>query len=84
MAYVYILRSLKNSRLYTGSTDDLNRRLLEHSRGQSKYTKQTGPYILIYKEYLPTLFEAKRRERYLKTGKGREELKIVLSDAGVV
>ena len=78
MFYVYVLKSLKNGRHYTGSTNDLERRMLEHSVGQTKYTSQAGPFELIYKETYNTKLEAGRRERFLKTGKGRELLKEVL------
>jgi putative endonuclease len=72
--YVYVLESLKNGRRYTGSTNDLVKRLKEHNNGRSKYTSKTGPYVLIHSEIYPTQLEARRRERYLKTGKGRLEL----------
>ena len=78
MYYVYVLRSLKNKRLYTGSTNNLERRIAEHNSGQSKYTRQTVPFELIYKEGYLTKSEAYKREVYLKTGKGREFLNSVL------
>ncbi len=78
MWYVYVLRSLKNGRLYTGSTNDLARRLNEHSRGHSKYTRYAGPFELIYKEEYKVRLEARRREIYLKTGPGRKDLKQLL------
>ena len=78
MFYVYVLKSLKNGRRYTGSTNNLERRLLEHNSGQTKYTSQTGPFELIYKEKYKTKLEASKRERFLKSGKGRELLKEIL------
>jgi putative endonuclease len=78
MFYVYILKSLKNGRLYTGSTNNIERRLHEHNIGQTKYTSKTGPFELVYKEVYNTKLEATRRERFLKTGKGRELLKQIL------
>ena len=47
---VYVLRSLKNGRLYTGSTNDLERRLSEHRRGKTRYTRYAGPFGLAYTE----------------------------------
>ena len=73
--YVYVLRSEVNSRLYTGSTNNLDRKLEEHNSGSSKYTRLTKPFNLVYYEQYSTRTEAVRRERYLKTGKGRDELK---------
>lgn len=78
MFYVYVLKSLENGRLYTGSTNDLERRLHEHNSGRSKYTKLTKPFELVYKEEYNTKSEAYRRELFLKTGKGREFLKEIL------
>lgn len=74
MYYVYILKSLKNGRFYTGSTNDLIRRLNEHNTGRSKYTKTTMPFNLVYKEEYETKAEAYGREMYFKTGKGREDV----------
>ena len=78
MFYVYILKSLKNGRFYTGSTNNVERRLYEHNIGQTKYTSLTRPFELIYKESYNTSLEAKKREKFLKTGKGRELLKRIL------
>ena len=78
---VYVLRSRKNGRLYTGSTDDIERRLEEHGRGKTKYTRYAGPFELVYSEDFKTGLEARRRERFLKTGQGREELKRLLGSA---
>ena len=75
MWYAYVLKSRINLRLYTGSTNDLSRRLSEHNSGKSKYTRSTRPFDLIYSEEFTSRLEARRRERFLKTGKGREFLK---------
>lgn len=78
MFYVYVLKSLKNGRHYTGSTNNLERRLSEHKSGQTKYTKVAGPFELIYQETYNNRLEAIRREKFLKSGKGREFLKEAL------
>ena len=75
MFYVYVLRSLKNNRFYVGSTDDVQRRFLEHNSGQSKYTKSTRPFQLLYTEIFSTRREAVKREMALKSGQGRQWLK---------
>ena len=75
MFTVYVLRSLKNYRLYIGCTNNLTRRIIEHNTEQSKYTSLTKPFKIIYKEEYSTLLDARRRERFFKTGKGRELLK---------
>jgi len=75
MFCVYILRSLKNGRNYTGSTNNIERRLKEHNSGESKYTRLTKPFVLIYKKEYQTRKEAVRRELFFKSGKGREWIK---------
>jgi putative endonuclease len=76
--YVYVLRSVVNYRLYTGYTKDIERRLAEHNSGKTKYTRLTKPFELVYKEGYNTSLEAARREKFLKSGKGRELLKEIL------
>ena len=50
MFYVYILKSKKNDRWYTGSTNDLRKRFKRHNENKSSYTKNKGPWELIYYE----------------------------------
>lgn len=75
MFYVYILRSIESNRLYTGFTSDLRKRLSEHQKDQSPYTKKRGPYELIYYEACMDVNDALAREKYLKTGMGKRYLK---------
>ena len=75
MFYTYVLKSLRNGRYYTGSTNNLVRRLGEHNSGLSKYTKFTRAFELIHKEEFKTRKEAIQRERFLKTGIGRKWIK---------
>lgn len=72
---VYLLRSKKDGRTYLGSTDNLTRRLSEHNSGKSLATKNRRPLRLIYTEEFNTLSEAIERERFLKSRRGRKELK---------
>jgi predicted GIY-YIG superfamily endonuclease len=48
MYYVYILKSLKDESLYFGSTENLKKRLDEHSTGKSIYSATKKPYTLIW------------------------------------
>lgn len=75
MYYVYVLKSLRNGRFYTGSTNNLQRRIAEHNSGKSKYTKLTKPFQLIRTETYLTRKDAVRREMKLKSGQGRQWLK---------
>lgn len=75
MYYTYVLKSKKNGRLYTGYTINLRKRLKEHNNNKSSYTKGRGPFVLVYYEACLDEDDAKARERYLKTGKGKLYLK---------
>ena len=65
-AYVYILRCRDES-LYTGWTNDLEKRLEVHNSGKgAKYTRGRGPVTLVYSETLSTKEEALHRECEIK------------------
>ncbi len=75
MHYVYILKSQRNGRRYTGCTSKTPEvRLAEHNHRGDDWTRQNGPFKLIYHEALPTKTEALRRERFLKSGRGRQHI----------
>ena len=81
MYTVYVLRSMKDGRYYTGYTSNLARRLNEHNSGKTESTRRRRPFVVVYKEEYETQTEAKFREKFLKTGKGREELRNKLTGA---
>jgi putative endonuclease len=70
---VYIIKS-REGRRYTGHTPDLNRRLAEHNGHLSHSTKHGTGWEVIYTESFATRSEAMKREKYFKTGKGRNEV----------
>lgn len=72
MYYIYILKSQKDLRFYTGMTKDIGRRLKEHNSKQVKATKSRTPFKVVYAESFATLAEARAREKFFKTGSGRE------------
>lgn len=64
--YVYILRC-RDDTLYTGITDDLNRRLEAHNAGKgAKYTRGRGPVKLCYSEEQESYSAALKREYAIK------------------
>jgi putative endonuclease len=73
MYYVYILKSLKDGKLYTGVTNNPDRRLQEHNSGKNSATRYRRPFILIHTECFVSKGKALQRERYLKTPKGSFE-----------
>lgn len=74
MYSVYVLKSLSKGTRYVGCTHSIGKRIVEHELGLSRYTKNRGPWRLIYMEQYATLSEARMREKFLKSGKGREIL----------
>lgn len=74
--YVYILHSETSGKTYVGQSADLVRRLEQHNDPDcllTTYTKKNqGPWRLIHSEVYASRAEAMRRERELKTGKGRD------------
>lgn len=84
MNYVYILKCRDGS-LYTGWTNDLERRLREHNAGKgAKYTKSRRPVILVYFEEFVTKEEAMSREYAIKRLRRKEKRKLVESDGNPV
>lgn len=84
--YVYLLKSKKDSKWYTGCTTDLRKRLRQHNRGEVVSTKERIPMDLIYYEACKEQTDAYAREKYLKSGMGkrylRNRLKCFLSLTG--
>lgn len=78
--YVYILKSKKDNRTYTGSTDNIERRLSQHQKGQVTSTKNRLPVELIYSEQFSSLEEARKKEKYYKSCSGRKVLKNIFKN----
>ena len=78
--FVYILFSERDSCLYIGYTENLKDRIKRHKGIFVKATKNRQPLKLIYYECYLDRLDAKRREKFLKGGKGRKELKIQLQN----
>ena len=79
MYYVYILQSDKDDSLYTGITSDLKKRFKQHNDGLSNFTSKHIPYTLIYYEAYVNTHDAYLREKFLKSGRGREVIQNQLS-----
>ncbi len=75
--YLYILRC-GDGTLYTGITDDVERRLAAHRAGKgAKYTRGRGPLELVYQEELEDKSHALRRELEVKAMKRSEKLSLI-------
>ena len=78
--YVYVLLSSKDKGIYTGYTDNLNRRYKEHKKGYVDATKDRRPLELLYFEGYKDKGKAFIRERYLKTGWGRNYIEKIVDN----
>jgi putative endonuclease len=84
MEYVYVLISKKDKEFYTGLSNNVPKRFLQHNNGLVRSTKTRKPFILIHTEEFATRSEAAHREKFLKSGVGRLYLKqLLLQHAGV-
>ena len=75
MFYVYVLKSQQTKSLYKGQTENVINRLKEHNNGKVKSTKAYLPWEMVYIEEFESRDEAVKREKYLKSGIGRQFLK---------
>jgi len=73
--FVYALRSLKDNNLYIGISRNPEKRVEIHNKGKTQSTKDRRPFVLIHKESCNSLRGAREREKYYKSGFGREILK---------
>jgi putative endonuclease len=73
--FVYALRSLKDNNVYIGISRDPERRVESHNKGKTESTRNRRPFVLIYKECCNSLEEAREKEKYYKSGFGREVIK---------
>ena len=75
MFYTYVLQSIKDSKFYTGFTQDLKLRFEKHEQGKVESTKDRRPLRLVYYEACINKEDAIKREKYLKTYHGKFYLK---------
>ena len=73
--YLYVLKSLKDDKLYIGKTKDLRNRLKKHLNGEVKSTKKRLPMQLVYYEAYTNKEKWSKQELFYKSGVGREALK---------
>lgn len=77
--FVYAIKSLEKNYIYVGITNNPERRFEEHNSGKGRSTKPYAPFRMIYLEKIGTREEARNREKYLKSGAGKEFLKQIIN-----
>jgi len=80
MYFLYILKSDKVDRYYTGHSADYNKRLAEHNRGKVRSTKAYIPWKVVYVEKFDTKSDAFKREFEIKKYKSGNAFKKLLND----
>lgn len=83
MFYAYVLRSLKDTQLYIGHTQDLENRLREHNSGGVSSTRRRIPFVLLHSQAFQTRSGARWQERRWKTAWGHKQLEKFLSSMPV-
>ncbi len=74
MIFIYVIKSKEKNFRYVGITDNLLRRIKEHNAKKSKSTGPYAPFDLELKEEYSSYLEARKREKFLKSGQGRKFL----------
>ncbi len=75
--FVYAIKSRIDNRIYVGMSRNPLKRVIEHNNGETKSTKAYGPWYLIYKKFIGLRKEARKEEKRLKSGYGKEFLKSI-------
>ena len=79
MFYVYFLKSLKNNKIYVGKTEkDPKIRLTEHNQHSNQWSKDNGPFRLIYYESYHCFKDAGHRELFYKSGFGKQIKQVII------
>ncbi|HOV12212.1 MAG TPA: GIY-YIG nuclease family protein [Bacteroidales bacterium] len=72
---VYAIKSISHDYIYVGMTNNIVRRIDEHNMGRNRSTKAYIPFELIYSESHSSRENARKREKYFKSGSGKKWLK---------
>ena len=76
--FVYILTNFKNTVLYVGVTNDLERRLYEHRRGVSQgFTSKYKVTKLVYFQVTQDVEAAIAREKQIKGGSRADKIRLI-------
>lgn len=78
MYYTYAIRSEIRNYIYVGLTNNLKRRFRQHNDKKEKTTRAYAPFKILFTEEFMTRMEAREKEKYLKSGSGKEYLKTLI------
>lgn len=74
MIFIYVIQSRGKNFRYVGITNNFFKRIKEHNSGKSKSTRPYVPFDLKLQEEYSNYSEARKREKFLKSGQGRKFL----------
>ena len=83
MYFTYVLHSEDHNRIYIGQTDNLEARINRHNSGFVKSTKSDLPWKVIYFEKFEKRTEALKREKELKSHRGRDFIRQIILNGRV-
>ena len=81
MYYVYILKSISRDKYYIGYTANLYKRIEEHNKGCSRWTRSKGKWLLVYYEEFSEKRMALKREREFKKKKSKAYIEYLLRNS---
>lgn len=83
VCYLYILKSKSTDRYYIGSSINPDKRLKQHNIGNTRSTREKGPWELYFSQAFPTVRDARRIEIKLKSMKSREIIEQIIRDGRI-
>jgi putative endonuclease len=75
MHYVYAIRSVDHNWIYVGMSDNAINRFHQHNNGEEKITRRYAPFIMIFSMECSNRTEARKYEKFYKSGRGKEFLR---------
>ena len=84
MVYAYIFKSCADNGYYIGICKNIKSRLAKHNKGGVRSTKSRKPFTLIYSEEFESYTRARAREKEIKSYKGGNTFKDLISHCGIV
>ena len=82
MCWFYILKNINTGRYYAGSTNNLERRIKQHKKGYTRTTKVLKTFELVYSEEYDNIYEARKREKQIKSYKSKKYIEWLISQKG--
>jgi putative endonuclease len=73
--FAYAISSVDRDYIYAGISDNVERRVDQHNNGYEKTTRPYRPFRLIYTEKFNTRIDSRKKEKFLKSGLGKQYLR---------